>query len=281
MNSKSTSISRSIGDHKASNDVCRKLQAELNECCNMIEKAEKRISRNSEYRGIKVFCHKRKNGYQYYLQNPDNKRKYIRKSEYETVQKVLQLGYDEEVLKALRDKKLVLERFLAKYKPFSLETLYTGLSDGRKAMIQTIYPTDTEFINDWYKGFEADDNPYPKETSYRTDRGENVRSKSEKIIADILYKYGIPYVYEPKLKLNNGKYLFPDFALLDLKARKTIYWEHFGLASDGEYASKAMTKLGLYENEGIFVGRDLFFSVESSETPLNIKVIERKVRAIL
>lgn len=281
MNNKSNSISGSLCDHKAGNDVCRKLQAELNECCNMIEKAEKRISRNSEYRGIKVFCHKRKNGYQYYLQSPDNKRKYIRKSEYETVQKVLQLGYDEEVLKALHDKKLVLERFLAKYKPFSLETLYTGLSDGRKAMIKTIYPTDTEFINDWYKGFVKDDNPYPKETSYRTDRGESVRSKSEKIIADILYKYRIPYVYEPKLKLNNGKYLFPDFALLDLKARKTIYWEHFGLASDGEYASKAMTKLGLYENEGIFVGRDLFFSVESSETPLNIKVIERKVRSIL
>ncbi|MBQ8139540.1 MAG: hypothetical protein IJ195_08820 [Lachnospiraceae bacterium] len=281
MNNKSNSISGSIGDHKAGNEVCRKLQAELNECCNMIEKAEKRIARNAEYRGIKVFCHKRKNSYQYYLQNPDNKRKYIRKSEYETVQKVLQLGYDEEVLKALHDKKLVLERFLAKYKPFSLETLYTGLSDGRKAMIKTIYPTDTEFINDWYKDFVEDDNPYPKETSYRTDRGESVRSKSEKIIADILYKYGIPYVYEPKLRLNNGKNLFPDFALLDLKARKTIYWEHFGLASDGEYASKAMTKLGVYENEGFVVGRDLLFSVESSETPLNIKVIERKVRAIL
>ena len=281
MNNKSNSISGSIGNHKASNDVSRRLQVELNECCNMIEKAEKRISRNSEYRGIKVFCHKRKNGYQYYLLKPDNKRKYIKKSEYEMVQKVLQLGYDEEVLKALRDKKHILERFLAKYKPDSLETMYTGLSDGRKAMIKTIRPTDEAFIEEWYKGFIVDENSYPKETSYRTDRGENVRSKSEKIIADILYKYGIPYVYEPKLKLNNGKYLFPDFAILDLKARKTIYWEHFGLASDGEYASKAMTKLGLYENEGIFVGRDLFFSVESSETPLNIKVIERKVRAIL
>lgn len=281
MNNKSNSISGSIGNHKASNDVSRKLQAELNECCNMIEKAEKRISRNSEYQGIKVFCHKRKNGYQYYLLKPDNKRKYIKKSEYEMVQKVLQLGYDEEVLKALRDKKHILERFLAKYKPDSLETVYTGLSDGRKAMIKTIRPTDEEFVEEWYKGFIVDENSYPKETSYRTDRGENVRSKSEKIIADILYKYRIPYVYEPKLKLNNGKYLFPDFALLDLKARKTIYWEHFGLASDGEYASKAMTKLGLYENEGIFVGRDLFFSVESSETPLNINVIERKVRSIL
>ena len=281
MNNKSNSISGSIGNHKASNDVSRRLQVELNECCNMIEKAEKRISRNSEYRGIKVFCHKRKNGYQYYLLKPDNKRKYIKKSEYEMVQKVLQLGYDEEVLKALRDKKHILERFLAKYKPDSLETMYTGLSDGRKAMIKTIRPTDEAFIEEWYKGFIVDENSYPKETSYRTDRGENVRSKSEKIIADILYKYRIPYVYEPKFKLNNGKYLFPDFALLDLKARKTIYWEHFGLASDGEYASKAMTKLGLYENEGIFVGRDLFFSVESSETPLNIKVIERKVRSIL
>lgn len=281
MNNKSNSISSGIGNHKASNDVSRKLQAELNECCNMIEKAEKRISRNSEYRGIKVFCHKRKNGYQYYLLKPDNKRKYLKKSEYEMVQKVLQLGYDEEVLKALRDKKHILERFLAKYKPDSLETMYTGLSDGRKAMIKTIRPTDEEFIEEWYKSFIVDENSYPKETSYRTDRGESVRSKSEKIIADILYKYRIPYVYEPKFKLNNGKYLFPDFALLDLKARKTIYWEHFGLASDGEYASKAMTKLGVYENEGFVIGRDLLFSVESSETPLNIKVIERKVRAIL
>lgn len=50
---------------------------------------------------------------------------------------------------------------------------------------------------------------------YKTDRGEKVRNKFEKDVADILNKLGIKYQYEPLLNIDD-KYFFPDF-LIDRK----------------------------------------------------------------
>ena len=46
-------------------------------------------------------------------------------------------------------------------------------------------------------GFREDD-----QTEFITNRGERVMSKSEKIIADELDRWGIPYKYEKPLPLN-------------------------------------------------------------------------------
>ena len=121
-------------------------------------------------------------------------------------------------------------------------------------------------------------NPFPEDIFYLTNKGEKVRSKSEKILADMFYKWNIPYCYEAKLNLKNMKTIYPDFTLLRICDRKTIYWEHFGLADDGEYATKALIKCALYESEGYAPGEDFLFSVESKSTPLNIREIEKKVK---
>ncbi|SFH72967.1 hypothetical protein SAMN04487830_106120 [Pseudobutyrivibrio sp. OR37] len=63
-----------------------------------------------------------------------------------------------------------------------------------------------------------------------------VRSKSEKIIADALEKYNVPYQYEPMLELGYNT-IYPDFVVLNLRTRKTVYWEHLGLVSDIEYST--------------------------------------------
>ena len=82
--------------------------------------------------------------------------------------------------------------------------------------------------------------------SIKTKRGEYVRSKSEKILADLFYENGIPYQYEPAFRLINGKLVYPDFVLLNVRERKTFYWEHYGLASDETYSTKNIDKLCLY-----------------------------------
>ncbi|MCR5101181.1 MAG: hypothetical protein K6B41_07480, partial [Butyrivibrio sp.] len=103
------------------------------------------------------------------------------------------------------------------------------------------------------------------------------RSKSEKIIADLFEKYKIPYRYEPMLELSDGHCVFPDFVVLNVRLRKTIYWEHFGLITDGEYAKKTLQKLSFYEENGIVVGKDLLISIESDQIPLNVKLLEQKI----
>ncbi len=136
-------------------------------------------------------------------------------------------------------------------------------------------------IRDWEERIKGNMNPYPQQTSYQINRGESVRSKSEKILADLFYQYQIPYCYEPQLNLSDGTSLYPDFALLNVKKRKTIYWEHFGLVSDGDYAVRALRKLMLYEKNGMMIGKNLLYSLESNEMPLDIKKLEKKVREYL
>ena len=79
------------------------------------------------------------------------------------------------------------------------------------------------------------------------------------------------------VELADGTFVYPDFALLHLRKRKTIYWEHFGLVTDAEYAQKTIHKLIQYEASGVTVGRDLLFSMESDESPLNVKQIIKKI----
>lgn len=50
-----------------------------------------------------------------------------------------------------------------------------------------------------------------------TNRGERVRSKSEKIIADCFFRKGIPYKYECPLYLKGLGIIYPDFTILSKK----------------------------------------------------------------
>ena len=53
-----------------------------------------------------------------------------------------------------------------------------------------------------------------------TEKGERVRSKSEKIIADYFYRKNILYKYEKPLYLNGYGIVYPDFTLLSRKQER-------------------------------------------------------------
>lgn len=97
----------------------------------------------------------------------------------------------------------------------------------------------------------------------------------------MFYQYGIPYQYEPRFELKNGKVCYPDFVLLNVRERKTYYWEHFGLASKQDYSDKNLEKLAHYERAGLYLGVNFIMSVETEGVPLDIKLIEEKIRHYL
>ena len=76
---------------------------------------------------------------------------------------------------------------------------------------------------------------------HRTERGEAVRSKSEVIIADKLYRQKLDYHYEAPLELG-GVVKYPDFTIEDDDAGKTYYWEHCGLLTDPAYLQRWSAK---------------------------------------
>lgn len=93
-------------------------------------------------------------------------------------------------------------------------------------------------------------NPHFKESAkYITKNGIAVRSKSEKIIADMLVDWGIVFKYEMPLVINGITY-YPDFTIFT-ESGEIIYWEHLGLMDDDAYFLKNCRKLRNYRLNGL------------------------------
>jgi UvrD-like helicase C-terminal domain len=86
---------------------------------------------------------------------------------------------------------------------------------------------------------------------HRTHRGEAVRSKSEVIIADLLFSKGLDYEYEQQLVGADGSIRYPDFTIEDSELGRTIYWEHLGLLTDPVYRERWERKLAWYQEQGV------------------------------
>jgi len=82
---------------------------------------------------------------------------------------------------------------------------------------------------------------------YSTSKGDKVRSKSEVIIANLLYQYNLEYEYEKKLYYAQGKWIEPDFTVR-LKDGSEIYWEHLGMIGIETYDKRWKEKLDIYRN---------------------------------
>lgn len=97
--------------------------------------------------------------------------------------------------------------------------------------------------------------------TYKTNRGEFVRSKSEKIIADELFVMNIDYRYEAELTFDGIDY-HPDFTVVNPLNGKTYYWEHFGLANNEDYVKSWLKRKNVYKKHGIIPGTNLIITTE-------------------
>lgn len=95
---------------------------------------------------------------------------------------------------------------------------------------------------------------------YKTTNGVLVRSKSEQFIGNLLESFGIPYRYEPELRIGN-RIFHPDFVIMTVDGRKIIL-EHFGRMDLKEYASATIDRLMAYSFHGLALQRDVFISFE-------------------
>ena len=262
-------------------DYKKELEAQLKEVEALITLNNKNLARlkNLPEFGVKAStvrgCH------QYYLIDKDTgKRKYAGKDKLKLVKKLIQRDYEVEINKRLKDLRNRLNRFLSNYDISYIGTLYESLPEARKNVVVPIIEPDDDFIKRWYEAHPGQQNTYHEDGIYQTNRGDMVRSKSEKIIADALEKYKIPYQYEPMLDLGYNT-VYPDFVVLNVRTRKTFYWEHLGIISDIEYAAKNFIKVQNYEKNGYLLGQDLVTTMESTDSPLDVKLVEQKIKEFL
>ena len=206
---------------------------------------------------------------------------YINKNNIELARKLAQKTYDTKVLK-LAEKRLDQIRKLAKdYQENEIEGIYYAERVERRDLIVPVEPTWEQKVAAWKekefkgKGFR-EDTPI-----IMTEKGERVRSKSEKILADYFYRNGIEYKYECPLYLNGVGTIYPDFTFLSHKTGQEIYWEHNGKVDDPTYAKKMVKKIQAYENNGIYQGERLILTYETEQTLLNTNKIEQFVKRYL
>ncbi len=219
---------------------------------------------------------------QYLHQCDDKTETYISKKRTAFIQSLAQKDYAQKVLKqALKEQKLI-QNFLEKYEPDGIIHVYDKLSLERKDIVKPYILPDKEFAMQWisapYKHKDLDDNT---ENALITERGEKVRSKSEKILADKFNIMNIPYRYEEALNLKGYGTVYPDFTLLNVKKRKVYYWEHFGLMDQPEYCEKAIKKIEMMQRNGIFVGENLIVTYETAKHPLNMQTVEKLISKYL
>ena len=174
-----------------------------------------------------------------------------------------------------------VKKILKDYEDDEIEEIFLKEHRVRQALIQPIELTWEQTLEEW-KSKEYQAKGYGDGMSMiMTERGERVRSKSEKIMADYFYRNKIEYKYECPIYLKGMGVVYPDFTFLSPKLRKEIYWEHCGMVDDPSYARNMVRKIDAYENTGIFIGERLILTYETEQSILSTKKIEQMIEKYL
>ncbi len=202
---------------------------------------------------------------------------YIKKSDMSLARQLAQKSYDQKVKKLVDRRLKQIEKIIKEYEDNEIDKIYYELHPERKKLVITATKTWEQKLDEWksisYVGKGFGENV----PEIYTKKGERVRSKSEKIIADTFYDLGIEYKYECPLNLKGVGIIYPDFTILRKRDTKIVYWEHDGRMDDPEYAQKALRKMNSYIANDIFPGDNLIVSFESSGNVLNDRIIRKMI----
>ncbi|MDY5985807.1 MAG: hypothetical protein SPJ81_02435 [Lachnoclostridium sp.] len=269
---------KSIEGEKAMRGLKHMLLQEQKYLENIVEKAKEGLATAPDGH---LRISKDKNKIRYYHCTEDNSGIYIPKSDKYLPQELAQKSYNLSVVKKAESRLKQIKKIMRDYSDDEIEELFTSMHADRQALITPVEPTWKQLVDEWnvekYQGKEFQEGL----PLILTERGERVRSKSEKIMADYFFRNKIEYKYECPLYLKGYGTVYPDFTFLSQKTGGEIYWEHDGRMDDPIYARNAVKKIEAYENNNIFPGEKLILTFETESTILNTKTIEKLVNKYL
>lgn len=176
------------------------------------------------------------------------KRKYITKENMILAKSLAKKHYYIALRGVVQNRIKALKIFTKYYPDREIDAIYEQLSEERKSLIEPIEPNLKDRVKQWNEETYEKNTSFPENLRYETEQGDIVRSKSEVIIANILYQHknDIIYKYEKPLEIiENGwrKTIYPDFTIMNVHTGKVVYWEHAGLMDDAVYANDFVRKM--------------------------------------
>lgn len=253
----------------------------------LIEKRNSYIAMLKRFEKIQVDgfieVHKKKTGVEFYHCKYDKEtgnkiRTYICKDKSDLVKKLILKGIFKRLKPILHKRIKLLNQMIEEFSHDKVDQVFDELAEDKKAVIGGMAFTNKQKVKLWkeksYQGKGFLDN----DTFYITNSKIKVRSKSEKILADMFDSYGLVYKYEYPLKLGDGRVIYPDFTFLSPETGNKIYWEHFGMLDNPDYANQLIKKLESYNKQGIIQGENLILTFESSKNSLDFELARQLIK---
>ncbi len=134
-------------------------------------------------------------------------------------------------VKPIMEKQLQeLRNFLRRYHSEEIDKIYDKLSEERKQLVIPFSYSKEAILQKWMEERYEKNSFHAENLRFETEQGELVRSKSEVIIANILYQHreDILYIYERPLEViveGRTKTIYPDFTILNVHTGKMVYME--------------------------------------------------------
>ena len=198
----------------------------------------------------------------------------IPKRNYEMAQEMAKKKYLSYKLEELKQELTALNTYISNLEKIQSQSNFLSTNPQYIELLPDTYTKRFGKYEEWANVSYKANEKHPEGLIHMCKAGRFLRSKSEVIIANALYEYGIPFRYEEVLELGDVV-VHPDFTIVDPTSEKRFYWEHFGMMDDEKYMSSWEQKMRLYIQNGIVPGIDLICTYETKERPINSMQVNR------
>lgn len=176
----------------------------------------------------------------------------------------------------ITDKPAMVKRLAQKAANKKLKKIYAQNIKTMERVLEKYCPLTTEVLPEKCRELLKTENMLPRNYEkapfdaryhiHGTACGIMVRSKSEALIANALWHYGIPFRYEEKFYHPDGTgvYFYPDFTIYLPDGRKII-WEQLGLLAKPGYCEDTAYKMNAYQQGGYVIGKNLILTQDDMD----------------
>lgn len=237
-----------------------------------LQAANKELSMSPNGRVVQV---RRGDKYSYFrVETVDGKRirKVITKNP-ELVRALARKSYLEAEIRLIRRDISALEQFCKAYREPTHDNILSELPP--HMLKYDMEPRGCKDCDEWTKAPYRKSSYMPEKKIHTTSKGLKVRSKSELLIAEQLYRHDIAFRYEQLLDIC-GVTFAPDFTIRS-ESGSMIYWEHCGMTSSREYMERHWHKMVMYQKAGIVPWKNLIVTYDNDNGILNLAIVESEI----